>query len=584
MSKVKKNLSIIMALALTGSLIGNTVYALADPDGNGVLNADDFFHLVSVFHGKQESSSGDDVNGDGVVNIMDAVTLKSEILENDSTGNEVTDGKYPATEQYVKLIGRTLHKNDVTWLVHSGAAAEFTVTASKASVTLAGDGCVHSEEKYRPRYAVFVDGELIEDKVLDTEEKEIELFSGSTKRTATVKVIHLSEANNGAIGVKSINAGTGSSVKPTPNKKYLVEFIGDSITCGYGVEAKSNGDQFSTSTENFMKSYAYLAAEQIGVDYSAVSYSGYGVTSGYTSDAQNRDQLVPDYYNYVGRLDDYKVAWDFDRRQPDAVVINLGTNDSSYVSKDVEGRSADFEKDYYDFLTQVREKNPDAAIVCTVGTMGGDEVYAIIEKTVEKYISQTGDKKISYFHSTVQNPANGYGADWHPSEKTQQLSAYVMADKLCDALGIPSDKIGLNAVEEAEYEMIQNKDNGVNASSYLGYDKSFWINSVTAGKELDDLQAYIAPLDLNPGGKFVLSFDYSGSVSEFSVKIQQNYGEKEVYFSDIVKAGSGTDKKQYSAEITLDQNDDNCALVIGIGGQDNSQMTLSNVSLMKVSN
>ena len=36
MSKVKKNLSIIMALALTGSLIGNTVYALADPDGNGV--------------------------------------------------------------------------------------------------------------------------------------------------------------------------------------------------------------------------------------------------------------------------------------------------------------------------------------------------------------------------------------------------------------------------------------------------------------------------------------------------------------------------------------------------------------------
>lgn len=158
MSKVKKNLSIIMALALTGSLIGNTVYALADPDGNGVLNADDFFHLVSVSHGQKEISSGDDVNGDGVVNIMDVVTLKSEILENDSTGSEITDGKYPATEQYVKLIGRTLHKNDVTWLVHSGAAAEFTVTASKASVTLAGDGCVHSEEKYRPRYAVFVDG------------------------------------------------------------------------------------------------------------------------------------------------------------------------------------------------------------------------------------------------------------------------------------------------------------------------------------------------------------------------------------------------------------------------------------------
>ena len=40
---------------------------------------------------------------------------------------------------------------------------------------------------------------------------------------------------------------------PTENKKYKIEFIGDSITCAYGIEAKAPNEYFDTRTQNFEK-------------------------------------------------------------------------------------------------------------------------------------------------------------------------------------------------------------------------------------------------------------------------------------------------------------------------------------------
>ena len=117
-------------------------------------------------------------------------------------------------------------------------------------------------------------------------EKTVSLFSGDSARLAKVKVIHLSEANNGAVGVSAIkvNSDVKAPVNPTPESDLRIEFIGDSITCGYGVEGKTAYEGFKTTTENFMKSYAYLTAQKLGAEYSAVCYSGHGIISGYSND------------------------------------------------------------------------------------------------------------------------------------------------------------------------------------------------------------------------------------------------------------------------------------------------------------
>ena len=95
----------------------------------------------------------------------------------------------------------------------------------------------------------------------------------------------LSENRYGGIGIKNIKVNSCNNLKiiePTNKKDLSIEFIGDSMTCAYGVEGKDENEHFKTSTENFSKSYAYLASQILNVDYSSVSYSGYGIASGYS--------------------------------------------------------------------------------------------------------------------------------------------------------------------------------------------------------------------------------------------------------------------------------------------------------------
>lgn len=97
-----------------------------------------------------------------------------------------------------------------------------------------------------------------------------------------MKVIKLSESCNSTIGIKDINVVSENGIHPSKNKTHKIEFIGDSITCGYGVDAKDQNESFKTDTEDFSKTYAYKTAEALDADYSVVSYSGYGVVSGVT--------------------------------------------------------------------------------------------------------------------------------------------------------------------------------------------------------------------------------------------------------------------------------------------------------------
>ena len=77
------------------------------------------------------------------------------------------------------------------------------------------------------------------------------------------------------------------------NGKYI-EFIGDSITCGYGIDTACEANTFSTTNENVNKAFSYLTAAALGADASFVSYSGHGLISGYTGnpDIPTLDELI----------------------------------------------------------------------------------------------------------------------------------------------------------------------------------------------------------------------------------------------------------------------------------------------------
>ena len=193
------------ALAAAGMLALSLVML---PFPVSAVYVSDVQHLLKSLADQRNMTAANDYNGDGVINAIDLTLMKRDLFSASDETGEVSTQDIPVTEQNNRLIGRTLKQGGVIWLVQSSSALECTVTGLETSVTICGDDGVHADEKYRPRYAAYVDDELVQDVVMDAEEQIVELFKGTKKRTAEVKIMHLSEANNGTIGVRSLTVTT----------------------------------------------------------------------------------------------------------------------------------------------------------------------------------------------------------------------------------------------------------------------------------------------------------------------------------------------------------------------------------------
>lgn len=349
------------------------------------------------------------------------------------------------TEDNVKVIGRTIMCDDVRLLCCSGSGVEFKYLGSKLTVTFYGDSSVVNPEGYVnwrdiARVQVLVDGRIMLDTTIKKDKESFVVYGEDPSlgfEEHTVRIVKLSEPRMSSVALGEIQIEAERNPEPTPEKYMYVEFIGDSITCGYGVDTDDELCPFSTGTENARKAYAYLAAEALDVDYSLVSYSGHGFVSGWTPnpDCPQKAELIQPYYDIVaysynsyGQLKPQDKSWDF-KRIPDVIVINIGTNDYSYTQHDA-NKIAEYEACYIDFLKMVRKRNTSSHIICSLGVMG-DDLFPAIEHMMNVYLEETGDTNISGFKFAVQNPeADGYSADYHPSAVTQQKAAAQMIEEL----------------------------------------------------------------------------------------------------------------------------------------------------------
>ncbi|MBQ8786385.1 MAG: GDSL family lipase [Oscillospiraceae bacterium] len=351
---------------------------------------------------------------------------------------------YTASEENVKHLGRTYFSEDKLYCALSGSGAEFSFNGTKCVIKIKGDstsmgGAAQADNQ--ARVAVYVNGERVVDDMVDNAFEEYTVFESATAEDVTVSVVKLSESPMSTIAIDEIKV-TGTVIKPTANKDLFIEFIGDSITCGYGSDDPVKENHFSTKTEDVTKAYAYKTAQALGADYSMVSFSGYGIISGYsTNDQPVTAQTVPQFYTKLGycwgsngNFKPSNVEWDFSKRQPDVIVINLGTNDDSYTKTEADRQQA-YADEYVNFLKTIREKNPDAKIVCTLGVMG-DRLFEYVQLAADTYKAETGDNNIYTMKFDVQDPNDGYSADWHPSITTHDKAAAKLTAELKTLLGL----------------------------------------------------------------------------------------------------------------------------------------------------
>lgn len=339
--------------------------------------------------------------------------------------------EFVPSKDNVKFIGRTYLYKDTLWLSYSASGIEFTFTGTKAAITFVGDNIVNSnnDDNYC-RIAIYVNDEIVTDELLSDHKKTITAFHSTSEKTVTIRVLKLSETLSSTVGIDNISIMSNGSIKPTEAKPHRIEFIGDSITCGYGIESTAVHGTFTTATENVVKTYAYKTASALNTDLSIVAFSGFGIISGHTSNGKRvYNQLVPTYYNTMGfsmglfnsTILVNRLYWDFSRYQPELIIVNLGTNDKSYCKNNKE-RQEEFVIGYVAFLKQIREKNPKSTVLCTLGMMG-DTLYPSIEKAVSLYTTETNDTKVFTMRFEKQKDTDGYGLHKHPSESTHTKAA-----------------------------------------------------------------------------------------------------------------------------------------------------------------
>ncbi|MCO6489989.1 MAG: hypothetical protein J5I98_16375 [Phaeodactylibacter sp.] len=159
-------------------------------------------------------------------------------------------------------------------------------------------------------------------------------------------------------------SASGRVFSPEKNKPWI-EFIGNSITAGYGNEGESQHCRFSAETENHYLSYAALAARELGYAHTAICWSGRGILWNYDGSS---DGTLFSLWEQALPLDT-ALKWPFAGPAPEAVVANLGTNDFAKGIPD----STAFVNRYVAFLQKIRENYPEADIFCINGPMLQDE-------------------------------------------------------------------------------------------------------------------------------------------------------------------------------------------------------------------
>jgi lysophospholipase L1-like esterase len=251
----------------------------------------------------------------------------------------------------------------------------------------------------------------------------------------TLELYRRTEAGEGVSQFLGFDFGSGELLPPPAPLPRRIEIIGDSITCGYGNEGANMDCGFTPQTENHYLTYGAIAARALGAELVTVAWSGKGVICNFGDAADScNNNPMPVYYDRT-LPNDAASKWDHSRYEPDAIVVNLGTND---FSTDSDPSQQDFQGAYEQFVTNIRSKHPNAKILLTNGSMLSGEDLTKARGYIENVVTSfkgKGDDDISSFQIEPQNSADGYGCDWHPSLATHRKMAAALEAALKAALG-----------------------------------------------------------------------------------------------------------------------------------------------------
>lgn len=320
-------------------------------------------------------------------------------------------------KEKIKFIGRTTFNNNGANIYYSAAGLEFNAEINgNIAITLKASRIDYSKSN-GIYFKVFINDKFTK-KIHITTEKETEfIIAENLNGKYNIKLIRESEFVWGEVTVLNLNFN-GKFLEKPKDKDLFIEFIGDSITCGFGLlyKGQKTFENNRASIESATSGYAYKTAKALNADYSLISQSGIGVYVGYV-----RNYNMKEIYPYTcKRFSDE--LYDFKRR-PNFVVINLGTNDAG-ANTDLDHKPlSEIKQGFKDFLKVIKEKNQNSKIVWCYGMMRNE-----LNEIIKEVVLEAGGIENNLY--TFNLPRNNEGFRWHPNIKGQINAAKALTKYL----------------------------------------------------------------------------------------------------------------------------------------------------------
>ena len=106
--------------------------------------------------------------------------------------------------------------------------------------------------------------------------EDIVLFFSEKAETHRIKIVKLTENFRTALGISAFTAEGTLNIFQRESHE-VIEFIGDSITCGFGNSASDVSHEFEASEENGWLTHGAIAARALELEPRFVSVSGISV-------------------------------------------------------------------------------------------------------------------------------------------------------------------------------------------------------------------------------------------------------------------------------------------------------------------
>ncbi len=333
------------------------------------------------------------------------------------------------------LLGQTAVLPDDPSIQYSGRVdlsnpkeARFDWPGVSMTVRFKGPSIGFLLEDGNNNFAVYADGQP--STVWATEpDKDLYSLSGLSDGEHVVRVVKRTEALFGITLFKGLVLQPGSQLlRPPPKPLRRIEFVGDSIVCGYGDEAATLKCDSLRPYENVDKAFGADAAMDLNAEAVFVAYSGKGVVRNYGDKNRRSPDPFPPLYGRT-LCHDPRSSWDFSQWVPDAVVVHLGNND---FSTEPHADPQDYVKNYVRFLEAIHRDYPNAALYCMCPA-GWPNHRPWVEKVVQK-LNDAGDPKV-YLVDYPDVPDSELGCNYHPNVLAQRGLADALVPVIRKTLG-----------------------------------------------------------------------------------------------------------------------------------------------------